>query len=107
MSGIKRGKGDGKGKGFKAEKVDNPGLNYSEAIYTGTVKCPPLANTGYGFLVCEDLQAIYPGKDVFVHLKICPWAGPHDMNLQHGEQVQFNYFESNGAPQASRLVRPQ
>lgn len=102
--GVKRGKGEGKGM-FKMEKVDNPGLNYSEAIYTGTIKCPPLSNTGYGFIACEDLAAIYPGKDVFMHLKICPWTA--DMNLQNGEQVQFNYFEANGAPQANRVIRPQ
>jgi len=102
--GIKRGKGEGKGT-FKYEKVDNPGLNYSEAIYTGTIKCPPLSNTGYGFVVCEDLSAIYPGKDVFLHLKICPWAS--DMMLQTGEQVQFNYFEQNGSPQVNRIIRAQ
>merc|ERR1719321_218710 len=95
-------KGKGKGKGMMPhEKVDNPGLDVSQPILSGVVKCSPLPTTGYGFLYSEELQATYPGKDVFLHLKMCPWV--QDMQLANGEAVQFNYSATDGKPQVTRI----
>merc|ERR1719424_1247794 len=56
-------------KGFdlsKLVKMDNPGLDATMPAYTGVVKNVPALMTGYGFISCDEIQAQYPGKDVFV-----------------------------------------
>merc|ERR1719198_1266135 len=45
---------------------------------------------------------MYPGKDVFVHSKMCPWV--ESMTLEKDTKVQFQYVEKDGAPQCVRIV---
>lgn len=86
------------------DPVANPGLDGNEVAYSGTVKHAVNPNTGYGFIASEGIQVLYPGKDVFLHQKLCPWV--NDMNLSVGESVQFNFIvNSNGLPQVNRIVR--
>jgi len=84
--------------------VANPGLDGSEVAYSGKVKYAVNPNTGYGFIASEAVQVLNPGKDVFLHQKLCPWVT--DMNLSQGESVQFNFIvNAKGSPQVNRIVR--
>jgi len=98
-SNIKRSRGGAGG----GTSVANPGLDGSE-VCAGTVKYPVNPDTGYGFIASEAVQVLHPGKDCFLHQKLCPWVT--DLNLTQGESVQFNFIvNAKGSPQVSRIVR--
>lgn len=91
-------------RGTTNASVANPGLEPGVEVYTGTVKHAVNADTGYGFISSEAVQAIHPGTDCFLHQKLCPWVT--DMNLNQGETVQFNFIVNvKSKPQVSRIVR--
>ena len=43
--------------------------------------------SGYTFIVCEEISTMFPGKDTFLHGKICPWADY--MDLEPGDEVNW------------------
>ena len=46
---------------------------------------------------------MYPTRDVYLHIKQCPWAKA--MDLDKGDLVQFQYRENDGTPMVSRIIR--
>jgi len=94
---------------MKRARVDggetpNPGLDEAEPAYIGTVKSQINATTGYGFITSPDVQAQFPGKDVFMHQNHCGWLP--SMNLAVGETVTFNFkVNDKGTPEVTHLMR--
>jgi len=104
MDGGKGGKG-GKGWGdskFPRPAVPNPGLDPQQQTFSGVMKGRLNMQTGYGFIQSDEVGMMYPGKDVFVHSKMCPWV--ESMTLEKDTKVQFQYVEKDGAPQCVRIV---
>jgi cold shock CspA family protein len=104
MDGGKGGKG-GKGWGdskFPRPAVPNPGLDPEQQTFSGVMKGRLNMQTGYGFIQSDEVGMMYPGKDVFVHSKMCPWV--ESMTLEKDTKVQFQYVEKDGAPQCVRIV---
>jgi len=87
----------------KFPKPSNPGLDPEKATFKGTMKSHMNVKSGYTFIVCEEISTMFPGKDTFLHGKICPWADY--MDLEPGDEVKFQIEEKDGSPQCIRVVK--
>jgi cold shock CspA family protein len=109
FSDMDGGKGD-KGGGKSAPKfprpspshTPNPGLDPEQQTFFGIMKGRLNPATGFTFIHSDDVAVLYPGKDVFVHSKMCPWV--ESMTLEKDMMVQFQYVEKDGSPQATRVI---
>lgn len=90
---------------FKYPKPDipNPGLDPDQPVFNGKMKGRPNPQTGYSFIQCDEVSMLYPGRDVYLHCKLCPWV--ECMGLEKDHLVQFQYGEKDGAPVVSRIIR--
>lgn len=102
MDGGKGDKGWGKMNKFPKPEVPNPGLDPEQQTFAGIMKGRLNPSTGYSFISCDEVAVMYPGKDVFVHSKMCPWV--ETMELEKDMKVQFQYVEKDGAPQCTRII---
>jgi len=87
----------------RMDAPENPGLLPDAPIYEGIIKRPPVERTGYGFVECAEVRTMH-GRDVFLHVRQCPWVP--GMNIQPNEMVRFQ-FEMNdrGVPQVTRVIK--
>lgn len=82
---------------------DNPGLLPDAPIYEGIIKRPPVERTGYGFVECAEVRTMH-GRDVFLHVRQCPWVP--GMNIQPNDMVRFQFdMNDRGVPQVTRIVK--